>query len=82
MPGEESESILTDEALLKALVADHHKWTGSLRAREILDHWAEARGKFVKVFPHEFKRVLGIPRTSVPLTASPAIQPDQAVVRG
>ena len=29
-----------------------------LRAREILDHWAEARGKFVKVFPHEYKRVL------------------------
>ena len=28
----------------KTLVADHHKWTGSLRAREILDHWSEARG--------------------------------------
>ncbi len=29
-----------------------------MRAREILDHWAEARAKFVKVFPHEYKRVL------------------------
>ena len=48
----------TDEALLKTLVADHHKWTGSLRAREILDHWTEARGKFVKVFPNEYKRAL------------------------
>ncbi len=34
----------TDEAILKKLVEDHHRWTGSLRAREILDHWAEARG--------------------------------------
>ncbi|MEO8081797.1 MAG: glutamate synthase-related protein, partial [Caldimonas sp.] len=47
-----------DEALLKGLVADHHKWTGSLRARHILDHWAEARGRFVKVFPNEYKRAL------------------------
>jgi glutamate synthase domain-containing protein 3 len=49
----------TDEAILKKLLNDHHRWTGSLRAREILDHWAEARGKFVKVFPNEYKRALG-----------------------
>jgi glutamate synthase (NADPH/NADH) large chain len=49
----------SDEALLKKLVEDHHKWTGSLRARHILDHWAESRAKFVKVFPHEYKRALG-----------------------
>ena len=49
----------TDEALLKKLLNDHHRWTGSLRAREILDHWAEARAKFVKVFPNEYKRALG-----------------------
>ena len=48
----------TDDALLKKLIEDHHRWTGSLRAREILDAWAEMRGKFVKVFPHEYKRVL------------------------
>lgn len=49
----------TDEALLKKLVEDHHKWTGSLRARHILDHWSESRAKFVKVFPNEYKRALG-----------------------
>ncbi len=49
---------LPDEVLLKKLIEEHHRWTGSLRARELLDHWAEARGKFVKVFPHEYKRVL------------------------
>ena len=48
-----------DEALLKPLIEDHHRWTGSLRARDILDHWAETRGTFVKVFPHEYKRALG-----------------------
>jgi glutamate synthase (NADPH) large chain len=47
-----------DEPLLKKLIEDHHRWTGSLRAREILDHWAEARAKFVKVMPHEYRRAL------------------------
>src|ERR1043165_837269 len=49
----------TDEVLLKKLIEDHHKWTGSLRARELLDHWADSRAKFVKVFPTEYKRALG-----------------------
>ncbi|MEK0418958.1 MAG: hypothetical protein RI949_2964, partial [Pseudomonadota bacterium] len=48
-----------DEVQLKKLIEDHHKWTGSLRAREILDQWAVARSRFVKVFPHEYKRALG-----------------------
>ena len=49
---------LADEAQLRKLVEDHHKWTGSLRAREILDHWAASRARFIKVFPHEYKRAL------------------------
>ena len=48
-----------DEALLKKLIEQHHSWTGSLRAREILDNWATALPKFVKVFPNEYKRALG-----------------------
>jgi len=48
-----------DEDLLKALIEQHHSWTGSLRAREILDNWDAARARFVKVFPHEYKRALG-----------------------
>jgi glutamate synthase (NADPH/NADH) large chain len=47
-----------DEVLLKSLITDHHQWTGSLRAREILDHWNEALPRFVKVFPNEYKRAL------------------------
>jgi glutamate synthase (NADPH) large chain len=49
---------MADEALLKKLIEDHHRWTGSLRARELLDNWAASRARFVKVFPHEYKRVL------------------------
>ncbi|OYU29455.1 MAG: glutamate synthase subunit alpha [Burkholderiales bacterium PBB2] len=49
----------TDEAILKKMLEDHHRWTGSARARHILDHWADSRAKFVKVFPHEYRRALG-----------------------
>ncbi len=49
----------TDEAILRRLLEDHHRWTGSKRARELLDDWATARAKFVKVFPNEYKRALG-----------------------
>ena len=48
----------TDEAQLKKLLEEHNRWTGSKRARELLDNWAEARAKFVKVFPTEYKRAL------------------------
>jgi glutamate synthase (NADPH/NADH) large chain/glutamate synthase (ferredoxin) len=48
----------TDEAQLKKLLEEHHRWTGSKRARELLDNWAVSRTKFVKVFPNEYKRAL------------------------
>jgi glutamate synthase (NADPH/NADH) large chain len=48
----------TDEAILKRLIERHFKHTGSTRARLLLDNWAESRGKFVKVFPNEYKRAL------------------------
>jgi glutamate synthase (NADPH/NADH) large chain len=40
------------------LVEKHFRYTGSLRARMILDQWAAMRTRFVKVFPHEYKRAL------------------------
>ncbi|MBC7548013.1 MAG: glutamate synthase subunit alpha [Polaromonas sp.] len=48
----------SDEQHLKRLLQDHNRWTGSKRARELLDTWPEARLKFVKVFPNEYKRAL------------------------
>ena len=49
----------SDEAQLKKLLADHNRWTGSKRARDLLDNWEASRLKFVKVFPNEYKRALG-----------------------
>jgi glutamate synthase (NADPH) large chain len=48
----------SDEAILKRLIERHFKHTGSTRARNLLDDWATSRGKFVKVFPTEYKRAL------------------------
>ncbi|TFW10808.1 glutamate synthase subunit alpha [Massilia arenosa] len=47
-----------DEVILKRLIERHFKHTGSTRARNLLDDWATGRGKFVKVFPTEYKRAL------------------------
>ena len=49
---------LADEVLLKGLIEKHAKYTGSLRARRILDDWSTCRGRFVKVMPHEYRRAL------------------------
>jgi glutamate synthase (NADPH) large chain len=64
----------TDESLLKKLIEDHHKWTGSLQARYILDHWAVSRAKFVKVFPSEYKRALGELTTKTAATHSTKLE--------
>ena len=49
----------TDEAQLRKLLEEQHRWTGSKRARDLLDTWEQSRAKFVKVFPIEYKRALG-----------------------
>ena len=48
----------TDEYLLKTLIEQHFRHTGSFRAKEILHSWATMRSKFVKVFPAEYRRAL------------------------
>ncbi|HMN20672.1 MAG TPA: glutamate synthase-related protein [Ottowia sp.] len=48
----------SDEEQIRALLDEHLRWTGSRRARELLDHWHAARGRFVKVFPNEYRRAL------------------------
>ncbi len=47
-----------DEERLYQLVSNHLHYTGSPRAREILDNWAEYRPKFRKVMPVEYRRAL------------------------
>jgi len=55
-----------DVRIVHDLVTRHAELTGSRRARWILDHWPEMLPRFIKVFPHEFKRVLGVSRTHQP----------------
>lgn len=48
----------SDEERLLQLISNHHTYTGSARAKEILDHWPTYRTKFVKVMPVEYRRAL------------------------
>jgi len=57
---------LAEAKLVKKLVTRHLGLTGSPRAAWILDNWSEARSRFIKVFPHEHKRVLGVSRRRQP----------------
>jgi glutamate synthase (ferredoxin) len=45
-------------AAVRALVQKHLDYTGSKRARELLDRWEHVVPQFVKVMPKDYKRVL------------------------
>jgi glutamate synthase (NADPH) large chain len=51
-----------DARILNDLILRHKELTGSRRAKWILENWSEMLPRFIKVFPHEFKRVLGVSR--------------------
>jgi glutamate synthase (NADPH/NADH) large chain len=53
-PLTETQDVFT----LRALITRHRDLTGSPRAGWILDNWRESLSRFVKVFPHEYRRVL------------------------
>jgi glutamate synthase domain-containing protein 3 len=48
-----------DEVILKRLIENHARYTGSGRAHEILERWSTYRLRFVKVFPKDYRRALG-----------------------
>jgi glutamate synthase domain-containing protein 3 len=52
-----------DVERVKSLLERHRDLTGSPRAAWILEHWADAQPRFIKIFPHEYKRVLGFSRS-------------------
>jgi glutamate synthase (NADPH/NADH) large chain len=47
-----------DAERLRILVERHLLYTGSKRARELLDNWSEALKHFVKVMPTDYRRAL------------------------
>ena len=75
-----------DVAEVRGLLERHRDLTGSPRAAWILEHWAEAQPQFIKVFPHEFKRVLGVERVetvySSPINSSPLVTATAEVQHG
>jgi glutamate synthase (NADPH) large chain len=52
-----------DALRLEQLIQKHVEYTQSPLGQRLLDNWTENVRHFVKVFPHEYKRVLGIGRT-------------------
>ena len=52
-----------DVQVVKTLIVRHLELTWSPRAKWILDNWNETASRFIKVFPHEFKRVSGVSRS-------------------
>jgi glutamate synthase (NADPH) large chain len=82
------EPLVTDAdvAEVRALLERHRDYTGSPRAAWVLEHWAEAQPKFIKVFPHEYKRVLGVERVdtvySPPITSAPQVEAAAEVQHG
>ena len=55
----EALELAEDVALVQSLLVKHRDLTGSPRAAWILENWEEVQPKFIKVFPQEYKRVLG-----------------------
>jgi glutamate synthase (NADPH/NADH) large chain len=52
---------MTEEAdiqELRTLIENHHRYTGSGVAKNILDHWQKSLGQFHKIMPVDYKRAL------------------------
>ena len=47
-----------DKDLLRDLIQRHLKWTGSARAKYILDAWEDMVGRFVKIVPTDYRIAL------------------------
>ena len=47
-----------DAERLRVLVERHHLYTGSERARELLEDWDTALARFVKIMPKDARRAL------------------------
>jgi len=79
-------ALQADIDRIKSLLERHRDYTGSPRAAWLLEHWAEAQACFIKVFPHEYKRVLKIPRVDTvyvsPVSTSPLVTAETEVKHG
>ena len=47
-----------DQQIVRAMIESHLKYTGSRKAKLVLDNWKAMAPKFVKIMPIDYKRVL------------------------
>ncbi len=47
-----------DEMMVKQMVEEHLKYTGSDRAAEILNNWQDYKEKFIRVMPRDYQRMI------------------------
>jgi glutamate synthase domain-containing protein 3 len=81
----DSNLIESDATIVRNLVARHCALTGSPRAQWILENWGDLVPRFIKVFPHELKRVLGVSRRRVSRDPAPemaVLAPSEQVQHG
>ncbi len=57
-----------DESILKSLIDEHKKYTGSTVAKFIISDWDNQKQHFIKVFPKDFKRALQLKSAGVKAT--------------
>ena len=43
---------------VKDQISEHHNYTSSARAQNILENWDEYLNKFLKIMPEDYERVL------------------------
>jgi glutamate synthase (NADPH/NADH) large chain len=53
-----------DVRILTELVEEHVRRTGSPQGKRILANWTSVLAHFIKIYPHELKRVRGVERTA------------------
>jgi len=61
---------------VKEMLKRHQHLTGSIVAERVLGNWKALQGKFVKVMPNDYKRVL----TAITKARQAGLPEDQAVM--
>ncbi len=76
----ELEPVTADEDVrtLRTMIEQHVRYTGSRKARMVLDDWHLMLSEFVKVMPLDYKRVLAERKTA----GKKSVQRKQEVIRG
>lgn len=66
------ERVITEEdkSKLHSLMEEHLKYTGSMNALKVLKTWEDILPKFLKVMPHDYKRILEERKMKTPSSGS------------